>query len=65
MSVFRVYVEKKKGFDLEAKRMKKDLKEFLHIEEVEDVRIINRYDIDGITEAAYKKALNTIFSEPQ
>ncbi len=65
MSVFRVYVEKKKGFDIEAKRMKKDLKEFLHIEEVEDVRIINRYDIDGITEATYKQALNTIFSEPQ
>lgn len=65
MSVFRVYVEKRKGFDVEVKRMKKELKEFLHIENVNDLRILNRYDIEYVNEAAYKKALNTIFSEPQ
>ncbi len=65
MSVFRVYVEKRKGFDVEVKRMKKELKEFLHIANVSDLRILNRYDIEYVNEAAYKKALNTIFSEPQ
>jgi len=65
MSVFRVYVEKKEGFDVEAKRMENELKEFLHIKSVKSVRILNRYDIEHITEDVYKKALNTIFSEPQ
>ena len=65
MSVFRVYVEKRKGFDVEVKRMKKELKEFLHIESVADIRILNRYDIEHVTKEAYTKALNIIFSEPQ
>lgn len=65
MSVFRVYVEKKEGFDVEAKRMENELKDFLHIKSVKSVRILNRYDIEHITEDTYKKALNTIFSEPQ
>ncbi|MBP3889139.1 MAG: phosphoribosylformylglycinamidine synthase [Cellulosilyticum sp.] len=65
MSVFRVYVEKKDGFNVEAKRMENELKDFLHIESVKSVRILNRYDIEHISEEAYKKALNTIFSEPQ
>lgn len=65
MSVFRVYVEKREGFDVEAKRMASELKDFLHIHAVEKVRILNRYDVEHITESVYKKALNTIFSEPQ
>ena len=65
MSVFRVYVEKKDGFNVEAKRMESELKDFLHIKSVKNVRILNRYDIEHISEATYKKALSTIFSEPQ
>ncbi|MDF2614912.1 MAG: phosphoribosylformylglycinamidine synthase [Clostridia bacterium] len=65
MSVFRVYVEKRKGFDVEVRRMKKELKEFLHIDSVTDIRLLNRYDIEHVTKEAYTKALNTIFSEPQ
>ncbi|MDF2594242.1 MAG: phosphoribosylformylglycinamidine synthase [Clostridia bacterium] len=65
MSVFRVYVEKRKGFDVEAKRMKKELEEFLHINSVTEIRLLNRYDIEHVTKEAYTEALNTIFSEPQ
>ncbi|PHV72277.1 phosphoribosylformylglycinamidine synthase [Sporanaerobium hydrogeniformans] len=65
MSVFRVYVEKRKGFDVEVRRMKQELKEFLHIDTIKEIRILNRYDIEHITKEAYKKALHTIFSEPQ
>ncbi|WP_069997160.1 phosphoribosylformylglycinamidine synthase [Cellulosilyticum sp. I15G10I2] len=65
MSVFRVYVEKRKGFNVEVKRMKKEIRDFLYIDSVTDIRLLNRYDIEHITEEVYKKALNTIFSEPQ
>lgn len=65
MSIFRVYVEKKEGFDVEAQRMKSELEHFLNIKSVKNVRILNRYDVEHVTKEVYEKALNTIFSEPQ
>ncbi len=65
MSVFRVYVEKKEGFDVEAQRMKNELNQFLNIKSVKNVRILNRYDVEHVTKEVYEKARNTIFSEPQ
>lgn len=65
MSVFRVYVEKREGFNVEATRMENELKDFLHIENIQQVRILNRYDVEHISKEVYQKALHTIFSEPQ
>lgn len=62
---FRVYVEKKEGFNIEAKRMQQELRDFLHIPSITSVRILNRYDTYNLSETTYKKALVTIFSEPQ
>ena len=63
-SVRRILVEKRQGFDLEAKSLKKDLIESLHIDTIENVRILNRYDIEGIDGEVYENAAKTIFSEP-
>ena len=63
-SVRRIFVEKRPGFDLEAKALKKDLIESLHIEGIENIRILNRYDIEGIDYEVYQKAAQTVFSEP-
>ena len=63
-SVRRILVEKRQGFDLEAKALKKDLIESLHIDTIENVRILNRYDIEGIDGEVYENAAKTIFSEP-
>ncbi|MER0285065.1 phosphoribosylformylglycinamidine synthase [Clostridioides difficile] len=62
--VRRVLVEKREGFDLEAKALKKDLLESLHISNIENLRILNRYDVEGISEEVYENAAKTIFSEP-
>ncbi|HBG2786113.1 TPA: phosphoribosylformylglycinamidine synthase [Clostridioides difficile] len=62
--VRRVLVEKREGFDLEAKALKKDLVESLHIDNIENLRILNRYDVEGISEEVYENASKTIFSEP-
>jgi len=62
--VGRVFVEKKKGFDLEAQRMYRDLKENLRIAGLSGVRLINRYDVEGISDEEYESAKRTIFSEP-
>ncbi len=62
--VRRIYVEKKTGFDVEAKEVLADLRENLSMKELSSVRIINRYDIEGITDEEYDKARCLIFSEP-
>ena len=63
-NVRRIYVEKKDGFDIEAREVLEDLRENLSLKGLEKVRIINRYDVDGISDEEYSKARNLIFSEP-
>ncbi|MBU7008516.1 phosphoribosylformylglycinamidine synthase [Phosphitispora fastidiosa] len=62
--VRRIYVEKKQGFDVEARSLLADLRENLGLRGLETVRVINRYDVSGITDEEYQKARTTIFSEP-
>lgn len=62
--VRRVFVEKKKGYDIEAQGLCNDLKTNLGIDKLEEVRIINRYDIMDISDEEYEAARFVIFSEP-
>ena len=62
--VKRIYVEKKKEYAVAAKDLKKEIKEYLGIRGLENVRVLIRYDVEGIGESTYKKALATVFSEP-
>ncbi len=62
--VRRIYVEKKKGFDVEAEPLFNDVKENLHLDGLQGVRILNRYDMDGIDDATYEAAKFTVFAEP-
>lgn len=61
--VKRIFVEKRKGFDVEAVNLLADLKQNLGIKNAEAVRIINRYDISGLDGESFEKAKNTILSE--
>ena len=63
--VYRVFSEKKKGFDIEARNLKNDLTSFLGIDTIDDLRIINRYDVENISREAFEKACCGVFSEPQ
>ena len=62
-SVRRVLVEKRPGFDLEAQSLKKDLIESLHIDTIENIRVLNRYDVEDLSEEVFYNAAKTIFSE--
>lgn len=62
--VRRIYVEKKKGFDVEARSMLEDIQQNLHIEGLTGIRILNRYDVDGIDDATYQRTRYTVFAEP-
>ena len=60
----RVYVEKKKEYAVEATGLLQDLKHTLGLKNLKGVRIVNRYDLAGITDEAYEEAKNVILSEP-
>ena len=63
-NVRRVYVEKKPDFAVKAKELREEIKNYLGIKTVTNVRVLIRYDIENISEETYKKALMTVFSEP-
>ncbi len=63
--VYRIFVEKKEALANEAKGLLKDINSLLQINSVENVRIINRYDVDNIEKELFQYAVGTVFSEPQ
>lgn len=62
--VFRVYVEKRSGFDIKAQHLNHELKEILGINSLRSTRIINRYDVEGISKELFNTAIKTVLSEP-
>ena len=63
--VYRVFVEKKEGLQNEAKALLSEINELLSIKSLTDVRVINRYDAENITEELFNYAVGAVFSEPQ
>ena len=63
--VFRVYVEKKPGFDVEARQLLAELQDILGISALTNLRLINRYDVEGISRELFEQCVPTVFSEPQ
>ena len=62
--VIRVFVEKKPGFDVEAQHIRADLVENLGMKSVTDLKLLNRYDVSGLSAEEFARARDTIFSEP-
>lgn len=65
MTVRRIFVEKRQGFyDIPARQLCDDLIETFRLTNLKAVRIINRYDIEGLTDEEYAKVKSVVFSEP-
>ena len=63
LDIRSVFVEKKKGFNVEAQSLLNDFRDNLGVADLDEVRLVNKYVIADISEEYYKKALHTIFSE--
>ena len=63
-TVKRVYVEKQAPYAVKAKELRHEVRNYLDIKTVTGVRVLVRYDIENLSDDTYKKALNTVFSEP-
>ena len=62
--VKRIYVEKRKGFDIAAKQACEDFRTILGKTNIKFVRILARYDIQNISDEDFEAAAGTVFSEP-
>ncbi|MGN0984742.1 MAG: phosphoribosylformylglycinamidine synthase, partial [Gemmiger sp.] len=62
--VYRIYVEKKPGFDGEANGLLRELVDLVGITRLQGLRLLNRYDVEGIDRDLFEKAIPTVFSEP-
>ena len=63
--VSRIYVEKKPGFDVEAQQLRSELRTILGVKGLEGLRLVNRYDVEGIDEELFQRCIPVVFSEPQ
>jgi phosphoribosylformylglycinamidine synthase len=61
----RIFVEKKAGHQAEASHLLHDLHESLSLPELRGLRMVQRYDIDGISPQEFEIASRLILSEPQ
>ncbi|HPS82560.1 MAG TPA: phosphoribosylformylglycinamidine synthase, partial [Candidatus Limiplasma sp.] len=65
MAVFRVYTEKKPDYAVEAKALLHEVRHILQIRSVTGIRLLNRYDIEGVGRALFEQCLPIVFFEPQ
>ncbi|MDR1674598.1 MAG: phosphoribosylformylglycinamidine synthase, partial [Oscillospiraceae bacterium] len=65
MTVYTIYVEKKHQYAAESTALLSDLKTALRIAELQNIRILNRYDVWDISQEDFEAAKDTVFSEPQ
>ena len=64
MGVKRVYVEKKPEFAVQAKELRHEVKSYLGIKTVKNVRVLIRYDVEKLSDATFERACNGVFAEP-
>ena len=63
--VRRIYVEKKPPLRQEANGLLRELRTLLGITSLTGLRLLNRYDVEGLDEDAFRRAVGTVLSEPQ
>ena len=63
--VRRVYVEKREPLRQEAAGLLSELRSLLGLTGLTGLRLINRYDVEGLDEQTFRRAVQTVFSEPQ
>ena len=64
MQVRRIFVEKRHEHAAEARVLFNDLRESLHLKGLRALRVLNRYDVQGLDAAAFNESLTTVFAEP-
>ena len=62
-NVKRVFVEKKPEFAVAAKALRHEIRHYLGIRGVSGVRVLNRYDVEDLSDETFEKACRGVFAE--
>ena len=62
--VYRIYAEKKTPYAVEARALLEELRGLLNLPGLTGLRILNRYDVEGVDEALFHRSIPVVFSEP-
>ena len=65
MAVQRIYVEKRPEHAVEAKGLLAEFRGLLGAKGLTGLRILNRYDVEGMASEQFRQAVPVVFSEPQ
>ena len=65
MSVYRCYSAKKPQYDVESTALLDQLRGQLGIQNLEDLSILHRYDVEDVSQEVFQRAKGIVFSEPQ
>ncbi|NLZ83889.1 MAG: phosphoribosylformylglycinamidine synthase [Clostridiales bacterium] len=63
-NIRRIYVEKKAPYAVKTNELKMEIINYLGIKNIKSIRVLNRYDIENVSDEVYKKSLGIVFSEP-
>lgn len=63
-NIRRIYVEKKSPYAIKANELKREIINYLGIKNINRIRVLNRYDIENVSDETYKKSLGVVFFEP-
>ncbi len=62
--VYRIYAEKKQSYAVEANALAEELRSLLGIQSLNSLRILHRYDVEGLSEDMFLQCCHTVFAEP-
>ncbi|MCL2539550.1 MAG: phosphoribosylformylglycinamidine synthase, partial [Oscillospiraceae bacterium] len=62
--VYRIFVEKKQEFAVEAASILREIRSFVRIDSLTDLRLLVGYDVEGIEEELFDRCIGTVFSYP-
>lgn len=63
-NVRRVYVEKKPDFAVQAKELLHEIRHYLGVQSVTNVRVLIHYDVENVSDETFEKACRGVFAEP-
>ncbi len=62
--VKRIYVEKRKGYDVPARQLSEDFRETIDVQGLKSVRLFVRYDVEDLSDEDFQKVRDLVFREP-
>ncbi|MEW8973362.1 MAG: phosphoribosylformylglycinamidine synthase [Tissierellaceae bacterium] len=65
MDYKRIFIEKKREFNIESEKLYEEFKKYLGIDRLKDVRVVNIYDVVGLEDSETRDIIDRVIYEPK